>query len=929
MVDRTSREHSTASWTPRAGEEEKGAGTAVALPVPGQVLGRRYVLGQVLGSGASGVVYSALDQLLNQKVALKVVLPHLVDEATRQRLRREVQAARHAHPNVVRVYDLHEADGLVFLSMELCDGASLRARLDEWGPLSPVETVAIGRQLAAALVHLHGLGLVHRDVKPGNILVNNDGVARLCDLGLSRPLGHGDTVTASAMFMGTPAYMAPEQGLHPEVSPAADVYALGLTLWECITGEVPLKGATALDTLLRRQKAAPRTLRGTLPACPAWLDRLLRRMLDPDPACRPTGAQVGAALACGRAPFRLPRRSLAAASILAVLAVASVVGWRAVEGRRTIRLEAVGRLVRGLDANGRVRWQYETASTIRQVERADVDGDGRPELVVVTFPSFTERDEPTSQLAAEVLVVRGDGKLLTRVQPEQVVGRWSHPFSRQLQCAAAPEDLDQDGAAEVLLNCAHPTFYPTELLLYRPRLDRWEWVLDHTGHIYDLLVLPDRTRPRVRFLAVNNRLAMLPVAAELSLDPAGMRRKGTIETEVLSSPDRGMGLGGASRWIAYVPLSQIEAEARWLSSARPGVWRSPIGAWGIVLDGGHRIGLDALLNPDPGPNVGRDLGEARLAFFEVLQWFAPRTQPSTGAEVRAKAMQARERIGPLLAEGPYRAIFSLAVARALARAENPLGAVEYLRAEAPAEPPEDLVYRLGHLEAVAGRTDRAIACLAPIVQSPRTPRGSYDARLLLLRAAVEARNHSITKMCCEKAAEWSLDNEQRASLTATAWGRARLWWDEASAARASIRSTPYLPEGDAIAVLLRWRRGQTEEGDIEAMRRLVKDVPEVAPEGQVALAAALLGRGRASEALDTLESLVQTLDYDARDDFANRQTLDLARALHVKALAAAGQRSAADEAAALVRRLTPGLLPSILAREVASVPGPGDSRPAR
>ncbi|MGV8040059.1 MAG: protein kinase [Thermoanaerobaculaceae bacterium] len=929
MAESVSPERPTASWKPTLGAGAAPARAPVALPAPGQVLGGRFVLGQVLGSGASGMVYSAFDERLGQKVAIKVVLPHLVDEATRQRLRREVQAARQAHPNVVGVYDLHEADGFVFLSMELVEGGGLRGLLTEKGRLGADETVALGRQLAAALAHFHALGLVHRDVKPGNILIAPDGTAKLCDLGLTRALQHGDTVTESAMLMGTPAYMAPEQGLHPEVSPAADVYALGLTLWECLSGEVPLKGDTALDTLMRRQKLAPRPLRGSVPGCPPWLDRLLRQMLDPDPARRPTAARVEQALTSGRAPFRLPRRALAAAALVVVAVSASLLGWRAVEGRRTTRLEGVGQTVHGLDSRGRSRWEYTTASTIRQTERADVDGDGRPDLIVSAYPSFQERSDPASKLVPEVLVVGEDGRLLTRARPEELIPGWPHPFNRQLDCAAIARDLDDDGAAEVLLNCIHPTFYPTELLLYRPREDRWEWVLDHTGHIYDILPLPDPRTPRLRLFAVNNRLAMLPVAAELAINPASSRRMGAVEAVPLASPDRGMGLGGSSRWLAYVPLPQAEAEARWLVAGRPGVWSDPEGGWGIVLDGGHEARLDRLHNPQPGPNAGRDLEETRLAFFQHLQGFAPRTQPATPSEVRELARDVAGQIAPLLDEAPYRAIFALAVARALARARDPEGAAAFLGAEAPPDPPEDLVYRLAHLEAVAARLDRASASLAPMVRAPRTPRGSYDARLLLVRVAVEARDVATVRMCAEKVAEWSTESAQQATLTATARARAWLWWDETPTAGAAIRSTPYLPEGDALAVLLRWRHDQIAEGDVEAMRQLAKAAPETAAESQVAMAAALLGQGRPSEAIDTLESLIETLEYDARDDFANRQTLDLARAVRVKALAAVRRPSAVTEAAALVRRLTPGLLPSILAREVASPPGPRPSGSAR
>jgi len=914
-------ERLTVSFRKNQASAAAAARAGVALPAPGRVLAGRFVLGRVLGGGASGMVYSAFDQRLSQKVAIKVLLPHLVEEANRQRLRREVQAARQVHPNVVHIYDLHEAEGLVFLSMELVDGGALRERLRKRGRLGAGETVALGRQLAAALAHLHALGLVHRDVKPGNILTNPDGTAKLCDLGLTRPLQHGDTVTESAMVVGTPAYMAPEQGLRPEVSPAADVYALGLTLWECLAGEVPLVGDTALDTLMQRQRLTPRSLRGSVPDCPAWLDRLLLQMLDPHPTRRPTAAQVELALARERAPFRLPRRTLAVFGLVVAMAGAAALGWRTFDGRKTVKMEGVGTTVRGLDEHGRVRWEYTTASTIRQTERADVDGDGRPDLVVVANPSIEDRLDAASQRVPEVLVVREDGRILTRARPEILISAWPHPYERHLACVALVPDLDRDGAAEVLLNCQHPTFYPDELFLYLPREDRWEWILDHTGHIYDLFPFPDAGAPRLRFLAVNNRLGMLPVAAELVLDLASPGRQGLLGAIPLRSPDRGTGFGLVARWAAYVPLRQAEAEARWMAAGKAGVWRSPEGGWAIVFDSGHEVRLDRLHNPQPGPNTGRDLEESRLRFFQLLQDFSPPAQPTEAAEVLSLAQSVARQVAPLLEEAPYRAIYATAVARALARARDPGAAVAFLRAEAPPDPPEDLVFRLAHLEAVSGHIERAGACLVPLVRAPRTPRGSYDARLLLLRVAIEARDLPTVAMCCEKAADWSIDSAQRPLLTATAWARARLWWDEPAAASASIRSTVYLPEGDALAVLLRWWHGQTTEADVEAMRRLGTSESEAAAEGQVALAAALLGRSRPAEALEALESLLQTIEGDARDDFGNRQTLDLARAMRVKALAAAGRPSAATEAAALVRVLTPGLLPAILAREVAASAG--------
>ena len=344
----------TGSWAPGRTTPTAVRPRLVPLPEPGTVLAERFVIEAVLGRGGTGVVYVARDRRLNQRVAIKLLHPDLVNDVSRERLRREVQAARHGHANVVTVYDLHDDGGpMPFLSMELVEGRSLAHVLaQERSRLGIEETIAIGRQIAAALDHLHAHGLVHRDVKPSNILVTADGTAKLCDLGLVRLLERGETLTATAMTVGTPAYMAPEQGSGGDLTPAADVYALGLTLYECLTGKVPHAGESAIDTLVRRQKARPPALRRDDPACPRWLDRLLARMLEPRPADRPSAIAVARAIETRRVRRRISARATATVAAVIVLAAGGVLGWRALAARETVRVEVVGAEVHGVDARG-------------------------------------------------------------------------------------------------------------------------------------------------------------------------------------------------------------------------------------------------------------------------------------------------------------------------------------------------------------------------------------------------------------------------------------------------------------------------------------------------------------------------------------------------------------------------------------------------
>jgi hypothetical protein len=428
-----SDEPRTGSWAPGQHTPTAVRPRLVPLPEPGTVLGHRFVIEAVLGKGGTSVVYVARDGRLGQSVAIKLLHPDLVNDVSRERLRREVQAARHGHANVVTVYDLHDDGGpMPYLSMELVEGRSLAHILgEERHRLGIEETIGIGRQIAAALDHLHAHGLVHRDVKPSNILITESGVAKLCDLGLVRLLERGETLTATAMTVGTPAYMAPEQGSGGELTPAADVYALGLTLYECLTGKVPHAGDTAIDTLVRRQKARPPALRRDDPACPRWLERLLARTLDPRPADRPSAIAVARALETRRVRRRVSRRAMATATALIMLAGASALTLRALAHRETVRVEAAGTEVRGVDARGQATWKIPLVGPVETVEHADIDGDGSEEVLVGTAPA----DRQDAWLGAasygrqEFLIVAKSGHVITRVDPRDVLLlRWGHPF---------------------------------------------------------------------------------------------------------------------------------------------------------------------------------------------------------------------------------------------------------------------------------------------------------------------------------------------------------------------------------------------------------------------------------------------------------------------------------------------------------------------
>jgi eukaryotic-like serine/threonine-protein kinase len=266
---------------------------------PGErVVGGRYALGTELGRGGMGVVWLATDQVLQREVALKEIsYPiHLTDTeraVLRERTLREARAAaRLDHPCVVTIHDVVEEDGRPWLVMEHVHSRSLQRLIEETGPLSPVEVARIGLDVLAALEVAHAAGVVHRDVKPANVLLDH-GQAKLADFGIATSIDHIAT-TADGTVVGTAAYLAPEQARGEQVGPAADVYALGLVLLEAMTGRREYAGSQVESALARLQRppAVPVGI-------PADFAALLRAMTRDEPADRPTAEQVAAALAAG------------------------------------------------------------------------------------------------------------------------------------------------------------------------------------------------------------------------------------------------------------------------------------------------------------------------------------------------------------------------------------------------------------------------------------------------------------------------------------------------------------------------------------------------------------------------------------------------------------------------------------------------------
>jgi serine/threonine-protein kinase len=262
---------------------------------PGVTLGGRYRLDERIAGGGMGDVWRGTDEVLGRTVAVKILLPALLDEpGFAERFRGEARTmATINHPGVVDVYDYGSDQQLAFLVMEYVEGDALSRTLSRVGRLTPARTMALVAQAADALQAAHANGIVHRDVKPGNLLVRPNGTLVLTDFGIARSALVGQ-LTVAGSVLGTASYISPEQASGAVATAASDVYALGVVAYQCLSGHRPFDGATPIEIAMKHVRESPRTLPSDIPpAVRAIVDRAMAK----DPAARWPSAAAMAAVA--------------------------------------------------------------------------------------------------------------------------------------------------------------------------------------------------------------------------------------------------------------------------------------------------------------------------------------------------------------------------------------------------------------------------------------------------------------------------------------------------------------------------------------------------------------------------------------------------------------------------------------------------------
>ena len=256
--------------------------------VVGELIAERYELEELVGTGGMSSVYRAHDRLLERDVALKVLHQRfLADGEQVERFRREARAvAQLSHPNIVTVIDRGEQGGRQYIVFEYVDGENLKALVEREGPLPERDAIQLALQVARALGFAHEHGLVHRDVKPQNVLLNDGGDTKVTDFGIARSLDVHGGLTQTGTVMGTSDYIAPEQARGSRVDAQSDVYSLGAVLYELLTGEVPFKGDNFVAVAMRHINEPPPSVRERRPELSPCVDAVVRRAMAKEPRDR-------------------------------------------------------------------------------------------------------------------------------------------------------------------------------------------------------------------------------------------------------------------------------------------------------------------------------------------------------------------------------------------------------------------------------------------------------------------------------------------------------------------------------------------------------------------------------------------------------------------------------------------------------------------
>ncbi len=507
----------------------------------GETLSGRFRIEQILGSGASGMVYGVHDAHTGRRVALKILWERAREgDPVLERLKRELRAAQQA-PNAhcVTVYDLLFVQDHPAILMEWVDGETLRARILGRGALPIEEAAALAEQVLEAAAHLHAVGVVHRDIKSGNVMLAADGTAKLGDFGLAKGEALGGTLTETGVALGTPGYMAPEIIRGGPAGPASDLYSIGTLLFEMLTGRMPYQGSSALEVASRQISESPPLGLLRDHRVPRWLARINARLLERDPADRFSSAREALkAMKSHSAGFAVAGRwrwRAAAAVLLLALGLAAVLWERHAAREAPIHLNFQDKILEARDASGRLLW----TRTLPQVIQSAVGGHFGPGgtravACAVQWDAASASPFDTNQI---VTFTSGGAPLQTLGIAARASGYGNH-FRVDLQV----HRFSRNDREKLVAYARHTTWYPSVLEVYADDalvhsylpLGVSDLTFQNSGSMsgYIYRDLDGDGVDEIICAGVNNRLYRLTFAAAVRLDPAASHTDAA-----LTSPD--------------------------------------------------------------------------------------------------------------------------------------------------------------------------------------------------------------------------------------------------------------------------------------------------------------------------------------------------------------------------------------------------------
>jgi hypothetical protein len=691
----------------------------------------RWRLLELLGSGGQATVWLAEDRTLGQKVALKI-LPADADKRTRARWLEEVrQGRRLSHPHLIRIFDVVETSDRPVAVMEFVPGGTLADRVMADGAQPIEDVIRWTGEVLEVLAYLHGDRIVHRDVKPSNLLLTESGGVKLSDLGLVRSLDRGSDLTRTLEGVGTPRFMSPEQLRGETPTPSCDLYSLGVTMYQLLTGRLPFDGDSAFQIADGHLHLRPPGVREHRPECPRWLARFVEKLLEKNPAARFRSAEEARSV-LERRWVGLSGRTLTGLALgAAVVAIASLGGAvvRSVITPELDRVEIEGDLAVARSADNVELWSVRRESERPRAVVADFVGDSRAEVAIGWSPAAGETD-PEATVLFELRSDRGE---VLRSFDTSGLSQTLFPAVTPVWYLRSMATADVLGTGDDLLwGLVHPRWYSSVIGVtsFRETASRLNVIFANSGHsqLERAADLDGDGTDEIVAVAVNN-----PMGFQRVLITFGARSRLTGEScERMISPDLAAfsqaRTSVANGCFSYTPLGsgvQVVEEPR---VTEDGIE--------LLVDGETRR-FDLWGNPEGTPSYGTG-GRARESFWHDLALVSARLRLSERIDPPFSMSRLRSDHSEIMVEPPMDVAATLVAARALASGGHRENAISLLREGLERYPEEsDLQLRLGEQLLISGRRVEGRRWVADSIGVGTSGRSHTDLMfMLILDAAI-------------------------------------------------------------------------------------------------------------------------------------------------------------------------------------------------